>query len=116
MRTRVQFGNAVLTAALLLLCATAAWTVSQLGWGHAQRVWLPFVFLILVLLLGARYGRTVGMLGTIVAALIFAHSLYLPTGSLAIKDQSARQILAWTVLLGVSTSFLLLPTNTEKHR
>ena len=106
----------MLVAAVLLLCAAASWSISQFGWDHSARVWLPMAFVVFVLVLGARYGRVVGMLGTLVAAIIFAHSLYRPVGSLAVEDQTARQVLAWTVLIGVSVSFLVLPTNSERRR
>ena len=76
---------------------------------------LPFAFLAVVLVLGFRYGRGVGMAGSIVSALIFAHALYHPVGSFLVTDQTARSVLAWTVLIGVSTSFLLLPTQDEVH-
>jgi len=76
---------------------------------------VPFVFLAAVLALGFAYGRMVGMIGSIVSALIFAHALYQPVGSFFVADQAARSVLAWTVLIGVCTSFLLLPTRSELH-
>ena len=115
---KLRLANAALALSSLLLCAAAAWSVSQFGWGREHRLVLPFAFVALVLLLGMRYGRLVGMLGTIISALIFAHALYEPQGSFFVVEQGARSALAWSLLLGVSTSFLLLPTadDLRHHR
>lgn len=89
--------------------------MSQFGWDPSHKLVLPFAFLAGVLILGLRYGRAVGMVGSIVSALIFAHALYQPIGSFFVADQTARSVLAWTVLIGVSMSFLFLPTADELH-
>src|SRR3954471_22898650 len=112
---RERLANAALATSVLLLCAAAAWSVSQFGWLHPHRLLLPFVFLTVVLALGLRYGRVVGILGSIISAFIFAHALYRPVGSFFVADQSARAALAWAVLAGVTISFLLLPTGEEVH-
>lgn len=115
---KARLANAALVASSLLLCAVAAWSVSQFGWPHAHRLALPFLFLAVVLPLGMFYGRTVGILGSILSALVFAHALYEPRGSFFVADQAARSALAWALLLGVCTSFLLLPTGDDlrQHR
>jgi len=100
----------------LVVCGLAAWGVSLVQWRASWRVFVPFVFLLLVLLLGALYGRTVGILGSIIAALVFAHSMYEPVGSLYVDQQAARSSLAWMLLAGVSLSYLLLPSSSHGHR
>ena len=110
-----KVANVALDAACVLLCAAAAWAVSQFGWDPSHKLVLPFAFLALVLVLGGRYGRAVGMLGSIVSALIFAHALSQPIGRFFVADQTARSVLAWAVLIGVSTSFLFLPSQDELH-
>lgn len=110
---KARLANVALAVSSLLLCAVAAWSVSQFGWQHGHRLVLPFLFLGLVLLLGMRYGRIVGILGSILSALVFAHALYEPRGSFFVADQGARSALAWAILLGVCTSYLLLPTGEE---
>ena len=107
--------NTALAAASLMLCAAAAWSVSQFGWQRSHRLVLPFAFLALVFVLGALYGRLVGMLGSVLSAVVFAHALYNPVGSFFVTDQAARSVLAWEILVGVSLSFLLLPTGKEIH-
>jgi K+-sensing histidine kinase KdpD len=113
---KVRLANATLATSVLLLCAAAAWSVSQFEWIHAHRLVLPFAFLILVLILGSHYGRLVGVLGSVLSAFIFAHALYEPVGSFFVEDHSARSALAWALLLGVSASYLLLPTGNELHK
>ena len=114
---KVRLANATLAASSLLLCVAAAWSVSQFRWLHPHRLVLPFVFLGLVFVLGLRYGRMIGMLGSILSALVFAHALYDPVGSFFVTDQTARLALAWALLLGVSASFLLLPTREDlRHK
>jgi K+-sensing histidine kinase KdpD len=112
---KARIANAALASSVLLLCAAAAWSVSQFGWQNPHRLALPFLFLGVVLALGVRYGRAVGILGSIISALIFAHALYQPVGSFFVADQAARSALAWAVLVGVTISFLLLPTGEEVH-
>ncbi len=102
-------------ALALLVCALSAWAISLIHW-RSLRLFVPFAFLVLVLALGAVYGRTVGILGSIVAALVFARYLYEPIGSLHIDQHDARSSLAWMLLAGISLSFLLLPASAGHHR
>ena len=113
---KVRLANATLAMSSLLFCAAAAWSVSQFEWVRAHRLVLPFVFVALVLLLGWRYGRGIGILGSILSAFVFAHALYEPVGSFFVEDQGARSALAWALLLGVSASYLLLPGREELHK
>jgi K+-sensing histidine kinase KdpD len=95
------------------LCGGGAWLLTLVNWDKSSRVLVPFAYLAIILLLGALYGRTVGILGSIVAALVFAHSLFAPVGSLQVSQQDSRASLAWMLLTGVALSFLLLPSNKE---
>ena len=113
-RTHWQASDQVLAASALLLCGIAAWSVSQFGWDPAHRTLVPFAFLGLVLFLGSRYGRAVGMLGSVISVVVFAFALYQPVGSLAVADDSAKSSLAWAMLAGVTVSFLLLPQHKER--
>lgn len=114
---KTQLFDRLWAALALLFCALAAWAVSLVQW-RSWRLFVPFAFLILVLALGALYGRTVGILGSIVAALIFAHFMYEPLGSVWVDQRAARSSIAWMLLAGVSLSYLLLPASTghRKHR
>ena len=108
-----QASDRLLAASALLLCGIAAWSISQFGWDPAHRMLVPFAFLGLVLFLGFRYGRAVGMLGSVISAVVFAFALYQPVGSFAVTDDAAKSTLAWAILVGVSVSFLLLPQHRQ---
>lgn len=97
------------------LCGVSAWGLSMIDWDKSSRTLVPFAFLVLVLLLGALYGRMVGILGSIVAVLVFAHSLFAPVGSLRVTEEGARSALAWMLLAGVALSYLLLPSSKERR-
>jgi K+-sensing histidine kinase KdpD len=53
----------------------------------------------------------VGVLGSLLSALIFAHMLFQPLGSWHIQDVAARQNLAWMVLASVALSYLFAPSS-----
>lgn len=93
----------------LALCAVVAWVLSLLPWDVSTRVFLPFGFLVVILALGAYWGRDVGMLASVVSAMVFAWALYRPVHSIEVSNPDARASLAWMLLAGVSLSFLLLP-------
>lgn len=95
------------------LCAAAAWAVTLFKWQSAREL-IPVVFLVFVLALGMLFGRTVGILGSIIGALVFARALYLPLGSFRISDSGARSGVAWMLLAGVTLSYLLLPSQGDR--
>jgi K+-sensing histidine kinase KdpD len=94
------------------LCAAGAWAVTLFKWQSAREL-VPVVFLVFVLALGMLFGRTVGILGSIIGALMFARSLYLPLGSFRVSDPGARSGIAWMLLAGVTLSYLLLPSQGD---
>ncbi len=108
-------------ALALLLCASAAWVVTLVRWTPAAHEVVPFAFLVVVLALGMVFGRKVGILGSLIAAAVFAYSMYQPLGSIRVADQGARSGLAWMLLAGVTVSYLLLPPHglggdeTKRH-
>lgn len=96
------------------LCASAAWAVTLIKWQSAREL-IPLVFLVFVLGLGMLFGRMVGILGSIIGALVFARALYLPVGSFRIHDPAARSGVAWMLLAGVVLSYLLLPSHRDQN-
>lgn len=108
------YHNVVRGVALLFLAA-AAWAITFIRWEPVQGV-IPIAFVAMALGLGMLFGRTVGVLGSIVGALVFSYSLYQPLGSLSIKDQGARADVGWMLLAGVSLSYLLLPSHHDHRR
>ncbi len=111
---RQTFVKFLRPAIALTLCGAGAWALSLISWEKSWRMLVPFAFLAIILLLGMLYGRTVGILGSIIAALVFAHSLFAPVGSLRVAEQESRSALAWMLLTGVALSFLLLPSGKER--
>ena len=99
-------------ALAVLFCGVAAWALTLVKW-ESVRDLVPFAFLVVVLALGLAFGRTVGILGSMVSAAVFAHSLYQPLGSLRIADTGARSGVAWMLLAGVTLSYLLLPSRHD---
>ena len=71
------------------------------------RARLPIFFVLVILLIAARFGTAAGVLGCLLSGGIFAIVIFDPRGSLAVTDAGARANLGWMVLGGVSLSFLL---------
>jgi len=101
------------SAIALIVCGVVAWTVALVAQGRSWRTFVPFAFLLVIWLVGLVGGRTVGILASVLTALIFAHELFSPLGSLAVQQHDARSSLSWMVLAGVTISYLLLPSMAE---
>lgn len=102
----------------VLLCSAAA-VGAAAGVAHRPwRVFVPFVFVVIIVLLATRYGMAVSVLGSAATALIFAYFLFPPLRSFRVDDSVARANLAWMLLGSIALSFLLLdPKNSDKiHR
>jgi K+-sensing histidine kinase KdpD len=50
-----------------------------------------------------------GILGTVLAALVFAVFLLPPRGTLHVANDVAKSNLAWMLLIGIAFSFLFAP-------
>jgi len=98
------------------LCAVAAFAVSELSMGHSWQTWAPLAFVAILLLTAALFGALAGILGTIVAAVIFATLLFKPVGSIHVSSEVARGNLAWMLLAGISYAFLFAPTSSGLRR
>jgi len=110
---RVRYIDSLIGA---LLCAVAAAGVSAVAAGHKWVVTVPLVFTAILLLISSIYGTRAGVIGTVLAAIIFAYFLFNPTGSLSIGNQTARTNLGWMLLLGISFSFLFAPPSGGLRR
>jgi K+-sensing histidine kinase KdpD len=93
----------------LLLCSTLALLSAYIFSNHRAAVFLPFLFVLVIVAIAARYGITVGILGSIVSAMIFAHLLFAPMHSLEVANATERASLAWMVLGGVAIPYLVVP-------
>jgi K+-sensing histidine kinase KdpD len=97
-----------------VLCVIAALVVSVLAAGHSWQVWVPLAFSAVLLLTAWFFGLRAGILGTILAALVFAIFLFAPTG-LRVADATARTNLGWMLLIGIAFSLLFAPATSGFH-
>ncbi len=88
-------------------CAIAAAALSPVVSQTPLASFAPLIFLIVIFLVAARFGNYAGMIGTIIAALIFELFLFEPRFSLLVSDAAARNHLIWMVVIGVVISDLL---------
>ena len=88
-------------------CVSFAIFLSLIFRNDVFEPYVPIFFLAVVTMVGLSFGAAAGILGCIVAGLIFAILLFEPVGSLAIRDVSERFNLLWMLLGGVAASCLL---------
>lgn len=105
-------------AAGLLLCSAIALLVAILSEQLPWREMVPLGFVLVIMLLAARYGMIVSVFGSLAAALIFAYFLYPPLGSFSVASQGERGNLGWMMLSSIALSYLLLPSHArdKKHK
>ncbi len=100
----------------VLLSIGAALLASVAFAGRPSSAMLPFIFVVVLVLLAGRYGVVVSIIGSACAALIFAHFLYAPVGSVRVESDAERSSLAYMVLLAISVSYLLFPGSEMRNR
>jgi K+-sensing histidine kinase KdpD len=91
----------------ILSCAAAAGCLITFFRGSSFRPFLPILFLTVIVLVALRFGTLAGILGTMVAGLLFAVFLFEPTRSLEVSNSAERSNLIWMVVGGVAASELL---------
>jgi K+-sensing histidine kinase KdpD len=92
-----------------LVCALAAVALSAVANGHSWKNIAPLIFTVVLLIIAGLFGSRAGVIGTVVAALIFASFLFNPMGNIQVTDESARGNLGWMMLIGIGFSFLFAP-------
>jgi K+-sensing histidine kinase KdpD len=110
MKTKLLFTlQSTLGIAASALCAVAVSLIfSRTQWKLA----VPFFFAALLVLLASRFGAMVSVVGSLLAAMIFAWMLFTPAHSPHVLNESERATLAWMILLSVSASYLLFPSRS----
>jgi K+-sensing histidine kinase KdpD len=98
------------------VCVTAALAASALAADHSWRVWVPLAFSAVPLLIAWFFGARAGILGTLLAAGVFAFFLFSPVRSIRVADQAARANLGWMMLIGIAFSLLFAPATSGFHR
>jgi K+-sensing histidine kinase KdpD len=95
--------------ALSALCAVIlAKVFSRTHW----KIVAPVLCAVVLVMLASRFGAVISVLGSLLAAMIFALLLFPPLYSLHIDDASDRDSLAWMILSSVSLSYLLYPSRS----
>jgi K+-sensing histidine kinase KdpD len=91
-----------------VLCGFAASLLAILFWNsHRYQILEPILFTFVVVAVAIRFGRVVGILGTLFGAALFAIWLYPPFGSLRVSSQQALGSLHALLLGGLVLSYLL---------
>ena len=99
-----------------LVCGIAALGVCTLAAGHPWKTVVPLVFCAVLLAVAVVFGARAGILGTLIATLVFAAVLFAPLGSFRVTNAAARANLGWMLLIGLSFSLLFAPPTSGLHR
>lgn len=94
----------------VLLSVAAALLASLIFSGRQVNAILPLAFVVLLVLLSARFGVAVSVIGSAFTAIIFAHFIYAPVGSWRIDSAAERANIAWMILGAICLSYLLFPS------
>jgi K+-sensing histidine kinase KdpD len=99
-----------------LVCALAALVVTAAANGHTWKNLAPLIFTVVLLIIAVLFGSRAGIIGTVLAAMIFASLLFNPMGNIQVADESARGNLGWMLLIGIGFSFLFAPPTSGIRR
>ena len=111
-----HFHSALHTTTGVLLSGAAALTLAIIGRPMPLRQWLPWIFVLVLIGVAARYGTTASLIGSVVGVVIFARRLYAPLGSIAVNDDAAKASLAWMALIAIVGSYLMYPPENQQPR
>jgi len=100
----------------ILVCAWSAALITFVFHDLHSKALVPIAFLAIVILVSIRCGIASGVIGSAIAALIFATFLYAPVGTPQIANKTARSNIAWMVLGGLSISYLLGSSSGGRQR
>ena len=98
-----------------LLAAAAAYGSARIFARTEMMELLPLAFIAVLYGLSWRYGLGVAVLGSLACALIFAHFLFEPLGSLQVDSMVARRNLLWMVVGAISLSYLFVPSRWQRR-
>lgn len=99
-----------------LLCGAAAGVATVLAGHYTWRVFVPLAFTLVLLVIALVFGARAGIIGTLLAALVFAAFLFPPLGNINVTDNGARTNIAWMLLIGFAFSFLFAPPTSGLRR
>lgn len=99
-----------------MISGTAAIAASMVAGGYPWRSLVPLLFSVVLLIIALVFGARAGIIGTLLAAGIFAAFLFQPLGRLRVLDEGARTNLGWMLLIGIGFSFLFAPPTSRLRR
>ena|SRR5436305_4690425 len=97
------------------ICGLVAALASTLAQGHSWQIITPLLFSGVLLLISIVFGVRAGVLGTLVATVIFALFLF-HIGDIKLADEAAKGNLAWMLLLGLCFAFFFAPSSATFRR
>jgi K+-sensing histidine kinase KdpD len=74
------------------------------------------MFTSVLFLTALAFGSRAGLLGSVLAALVFAVFLFSPTGRIDVANDTARMNLGWMTLTGIAFSLLFAPADSRMPR
>lgn len=98
------------------ICGLIALAASGLAAGRTWQSWMPLAFTAVLFLTALLFGSRAGLLGSVLAALIFSLFLFAPIGKIAVADPTARMNLGWMTLTGIAFSLLFAPPRSRFPR
>lgn len=104
------------TAVGVLLSTISAFITALVFADRPSRVFIPLLFVLVLISFAARYGVLVSVIGSALTALIFAKFMYSPVGTFGIESPAAKANLGWMMLCAISISYLLFPPSNISNR
>ena len=98
------------------ICGLIEPLASALAQGHSWQIITPLLFISVLLLVSIIFGVRAGVLGTLVATVIFALLLFHIRGDIKVADEAVKGNLAWMLLLGLCFSFFFAPSSATFRR
>jgi K+-sensing histidine kinase KdpD len=86
------------------------------SYNNTTKALIPWVFVLILIALSARYGPMVSLIGSVIAVIVFARMIYAPVGKIGVADETAKASLGWMALISVVAAYLLFPPGHPRHR
>jgi K+-sensing histidine kinase KdpD len=96
-----------------LVCGIAAALLSWLFKSSTSRALVPLVCLVFIVLVAIRFGARSGIIGSILATVVFCFALFPPLGAIRVDNVTERANVVWMLLGGISLSYLLSSDEDE---
>ena len=98
-----------------LVCGIAAVLLTWVSKSSTSRSLVPLVCLVFIVIVAIRFGARSGIIGSILATIVFSFALFPPLGRLRVSDQTERANVVWMLLGGISLSYLLSSDDNDKN-